>query len=346
MEKYNDYTSILKQFDEKMEKFNIEGQELSSINTAIRALKDKNIPLMIRKNESAFENLVHDHNYSDVTSSDRISQDANELNTSVNSLNAEYDDLINIKSILISKEYTIEDNKKIVDQIVENVNGALQAIEVSREKSQDVLDNNFDKYTSNNEVEEKEVVEEVKEDKSLEDINASIEEFDIKKDDEAEKVEEVEDANKEDFHFEDINLDELNKSLEESLKDEEFHDQKIITDSLEDNKEEEKEQSSEANIEDLTALFNDGELDKELEKVSKDKEDLEESKKELDNLLYFPGVEEDKLPVIEDEDDFDLGKVSSDYKEIPKDFIKVVAIESTDSLQQAEEEERTQRRVA
>ena len=35
MEKYNDYTSILKQFDEKMEKFNIEGQELSSINTAI-----------------------------------------------------------------------------------------------------------------------------------------------------------------------------------------------------------------------------------------------------------------------------------------------------------------------
>ena len=165
MEKYNDYTSILKQFDEKMEKFNIEGQELSSINTAIRALKDKNIPLMIRKNESAFENLVHDHNYSDVTSSDRISQDANELNTSVNSLNAEYDDLINIKSILISKEYTIEDNKKIVDQIVENVNGALQAIEVSREKSQDVLDNNFDKYTSNNEVEEKEVVEEVKEEK-------------------------------------------------------------------------------------------------------------------------------------------------------------------------------------
>lgn len=346
MEKYNDYTSILKQFDEKMEKFNIEGQELSSINTAIRALKDKNIPLMIRKNESAFENLVHDHNYSDVTSSDRISQDANELNTSVNSLNAEYDDLSNIKSILISKEYTIEDNKKIVDQIVENVNGALQAIEVSREKSQDVLDNNFDKYTSNNEVEEKEAVEEVKEDKSLEDINASIEEFDIKKDDEAEKVEEVEDVNKEDFHFEDINLDELNKSLEESLKDEEFHDQKIITDSLEDSKEEEKEQSSEANIEDLTALFNDGELDKELEKVSKDKEELEESKKELDNLLYFPGVEEDKLPVIEDEDDFDLGKVSSDYKEIPKDFIKVVAIESTDSLQQAEEEERTQRRVA
>ena len=346
MEKYNDYTSILKQFDEKMEKFNIEGQELSSINTAIRALKDKNIPLMIRKNESAFENLVHDHNYSDVTTSDRISQDANELNTSVNSLNAEYDDLSNIKSILISKEYTIEDNKKIVDQIVENVNGALQAIEVSREKSQDILDNNFDKYTSNNEVEEKEVVEEVKEDKSLEDINASIEEFDIKKDDEAEKVEEVEDANKEDFHFEDINLDELNKSLEESLKDEEFHDQKIITDSLEDSKEEKKEQSSEAGIEDLTALFKDDELDKELEKVSKDKEDLEESKKELDNLLYFPGVEEDKLPVIEDEDDFDLGKVSSDYKEIPKDFIKVVAIESTDSLQQAEEEERTQRRVA
>ena len=346
MEKYNDYTSILKQFDEKMEKFNIEGQELSSINTAIRALKDKNIPLMIRKNESAFENLVHDHNYSDVTSSDRISQDANELNTSVNSLNAEYDDLSNIKSILISKEYTIEDNKKIVDQIVENVNGALQAIEVSREKSQDVLDNNFDKYTSNNEVEEKEVVEEVKEDKSLEDINASIEEFDIKKDDEAEKVEEVEDANKEDFHFEDINLDELNKSLEESLKDEEFHDQKIITDSLEDNKEEEKEQSSEANIEDLTALFNDDELDKELEKVSKDKEDLEESKKELDNLLYFPGVEEDKLPVIEDEDDFDLGKVSNDYKEIPKDFVKVVAVESTDSLQQAEEDERTLGRVA
>ena len=362
MEKCYDFSSIQAKFDEKMENFNIEGQELSSINTAMRALKDKNVSLLIRRNENAFENLIHDHIWGDVTSNERKSQDANELSGTVSTLDGEFNDITDIKSALISREYTISDNKAMVDDIVGKVNDILNKIEVSRDKGKDVLDGNVEKYiTGKAEVQELTVEDKVEEEpKAVEETKdevvlfPEVEEYTLEENHEddvvpfftveeekAEKVEDVEETNKSDFQFEEINLDELNKSLEESLKeDEEFHNQEIVTDSIEeDNKEEIQtpEVKEEDKIDKLTELFKDDELDKELEKFTKTKEDLQETKKELDNLVQFPSAQEDKLPVVED--DFKLGEVHNDYREVPAGFVKVVGIESTDSLQQAESEE-------
>lgn len=343
MEKYENYTSILKQFDEKMEFFNEEGQELSAINNAIRALKDKKISFLIRRADSAFENLVHDHKYSDVTSSDRISQDANELNGVVSELNSEYNDITDIKSALIAREYH-GDNKNIVDEIVENVNGSLEVIDLARNKSQDVLDNNFDKYM-NEEVEIKEVEESKEVNKESNSLESVLKADDEKPLEEAveEKVENVEEVDAKDFKIEDFSIDELNKSLDESLK-EEFHNQEIKTDSIEEDNKEEIEEND--NLEELTNLFKDDELDKELDKISEDKEELKSAQDELDSLLYFPGVEEDKLPVIEDDEEINLGNVQNDYKEIPEGFQKVISVESTDSLQQENDEQKVYSRVA
>ena len=75
-------------------------------------------------------------------------------------------------------------------------------------------------------------------------------------------------------------------------------------------------------------------------------EELKSAQDELDSLLYFPGVEEDKLPVIEDDEEINLGNVQNDYKEIPEGFQKVISVESTDSLQQENDEQKVYSRVA
>jgi hypothetical protein len=265
--------------------------------------------------------------FADEASEEEKSESANKLNMAVMAGESAFKEISDLKADLSEYVFENEKDNSLSNMLSAKMDGALDDLKSKIESGRDLLSKN---ELSNSDYE----------------TEVNLDNAPIVEEEKEEKVENVEEVNPENNPYKEFDLGDFNKTLDASL-DEAFQNLDIKTDIMEDTTEEFKEDNKEENIEivdennnlfekennleDLSSLFNDNELDKELDKISKDREELQNDKHDLNNLYDIPGVEEeqDSLPVVGEEEENQFSNVVSDYREIPEGFVKVIDQQDT-----------------
>ena len=346
MEKF-DFVTEAHDIDEVINKdvadFEKRGKEISANNGANTAFKNKDLQKLVSRMEYRFANHINTIKYSDIASSDEISESANELNRVVKEAMEEIKDLNDVKANLNSNEFTYEDQKVISERLNALLTKVVDLIQEKVDKSSDLLKNKNPEKFDDEEVELKEDnKEEVKEEK-------------------AEKVEEVEDTDK-DYKIEDFDLDDINRSVDATLDaDEEvFQAVDVKTDSIEED--EKTEEDTKEVVEDEKE-----EATPEEDKETDEEKSVEDEEKELDDKLFAVHNDVDELRkavellesdssqtlhVIDDEEEIKIQNAHNDYKVDPEKLAKegwvhVDSVEEMDfDLQQEETDENVLKRAA
>ncbi len=312
MEKYEDYTSLIEKVNIEKEKINKAGQEVSRIDNALRALSEKKISFLARKAKGSFENLVHDHEYADCTRMERISEDANEASAILNEINNQREDILSISSSLKDIDYA-DERKEFVDEVSRKIEKTLEVLSENGDKLDDCLNNNFEKYINNIEINVEDKVEEPKEE--------------IKVEEEVQKVESTEEVNKDEFNF-----DELAEEFQ--IKDEKID---TIQEEEEETKEEVKAEEKtdteekEDSFEEFYSMFNDDLMENNHNNVS----ELKNSINDLNNESSTPYIEETKEIKLDDA----VNSYAADLEKLKEDGWVLVTKEESMNLGSNKEDE-------
>ncbi len=339
-----------------VEDFEKRGKEISSNNGAYTAFKNKDIKKLLATLDYRFLNHMNSVKFDSIASSEEISATANALHAAVNEAKKQLEDLEDVRSNLTGNVFTYDDQKNTSERLNSLFTEVINITQEKVDKAEDLLNNkNAEKYEEKEEVkvEETPIVEEDKEE--------------VKED--VEKVEEVEDTDK-DYKIEDFEatFDELSKSADSIIDndkplivqdavDEEFNPVNVETHSIEEDEEKEevveeqpKEETTEEVKEEATEEKQEGifdtdsyfaqiqdaeaQVDEKIEDVQDNIKDLREAADELEASYGS----EQTLHVVDDEEEFNVEGAKNDYAKIPVDFVKVIAQEPLGASLQNQDE--------